>query len=499
MKRLIALALLGLVGIVSLAIPRSAPAQTPDRLRVYDVPRELLYSAHNDDYTVRVRTPGSAWRSLYEYRIRVDADTLQNATLVYFDFAGKVEIEVEKNNGNFAKADLLPARPGIRMVRTGQLLRITLDRPERFSIQFDDDRLHNLHILAGAVAVDKPADDHAIYFGPGLHVPPAGSDRFPVKSGDRIYLAGGAVLRGSFALGHVRDVKISGRGLLYNPGSAIDLDGASNVEIRDLIVVNDEVHDAARVMNIRNSENVFVGEISGFTSGRWSDGINISTSRHVKVDGGYLRVSDDGVVVYAVTDCPICGSRPIPSVGPPGAVAPADTFDIKVRNLTIWNDVAHALFISHFGDPNAPRTISDISFEKIDVVNFDEDDPMWDGVMAIYSGNATLIKKVSFSDIAVERIEEGRLFNFVAGRSMQTILSAQANKAPGRGIESLSLRNITYTGAGMPSRSVFRGLAAGTEIKGVRIENLRVGGRRILSREAAGIDVGPWVSGFSLR
>lgn len=483
----------------AIATATVARGQLPNTLRVYDVPRELLYSAHNDDYTVRVRTPGGPWQNLYEYRIRVDTDTLQNASLVYFDFAGEVELEIEKNNGNFSTTDVLPLRPGMRLQRSGSVVRMTLDKPERFSIQFDGDRLHNLHVMAGNMPADRPAGDGVIYFGPGLHTPPDGSNRFPVKSGDRIYLDGGAVLRGSFALDHVRDVKISGRGLLYNPGSPIDLDGASGVDIRDLILVNDERSDAARGVNIRNSENVSVGEVSLFTSGKWSDGINISTSRHVRIDGGYLRVSDDGVVVYSVTDCPICRTRPIPPVGPPGATQPADTFDIKVRNLTIWNDVAHSLFVGHFGDPDAPRTVSDVTFEKIDIVNFDEDDPMWDGVMAIYSGNATLMKDITFSDINVHRIEEGRLFNIVAGQTTLTYVSAQANRLPGRGIAGVTLRNISFAGNGMPHRSIITGLAAGTEVKDLRIENLRIGGHQVTSAAAAAIDVGPWVTGFSIR
>lgn len=307
------------------------------------------------------------------------------------------------------------------------------------------------------------------------------------------------MLRGSFALDHVENVKISGRGLLYNAGSPVDLDGASDIDIRDLIVVNDERNDAARVMNIRNSQNVSVSQISGFTSGKWSDGLNISTSRHVHIDGGYLRVSDDGVVVYAVTDCPICRNHPIAPVGPPGATQPADTFDITARNLTIWNDVAHSLFVGHFGDADAPRTISDVTFEKIKIVNFDEDDPMWDGVMSIYSGNATFIKNVTFSDIDVQRIEEGRLLNIVAGQTKLTIASAQANKRPGRGIDGLTLRNIHYTGEGLPSRSIISGLSPSTAVRNVTIENLTLGDRTAISPETADIDVGPFVEKLTIK
>ncbi|MFT4090336.1 MAG: glycosyl hydrolase family 28 protein [Asticcacaulis sp.] len=476
----------------------TAQVQSQNTLQVYEVPRELLYTAHNDDFTVRVRTPGGPWQNLYEYRIRVDKDTGQNASLVYFDFTGKVELEIQKNNGRFTTAEMLPQRQGMRLEHDGAIVRMTLDKPERFSIQFDSDRLNNLHILAGAIPEDKP-EAGAIVYGPGFHTPADGSNRFPVKSGDRIYLAPGAVLRGSFALNHVKDVKILGRGLLYNPGHAIDLDGASNIEVRDIIIVNDDRADAARIMNIRNSENVSVKNLSGFTAGKWADGFNISTSRHVTLDGGYLRVSDDAVVVYAVTDCPICKERPIRPVGPPGAAQPADTFDITARNLTIWNDVAHALFISYFGDPDAPRTISDVTFENIDVVNFDEDDLQWDGVMALYSGNATLIKNITFSDIRIHRIEEGRLFNIVAGQTKLTIASAQANTKPGRGIEGVTIRNISYDGKGMPGRSIITGMAPGTEIKDIKIENLRIAGKLITSKEAADIEVGPYVTGFSIK
>lgn len=496
MLRSVIFAAMALLGSAALAAP--ATAGQANTLQVYEVPAQLLYTAHNDDYRVRVRTPGGKWQDLYEYRIRVDKDTLQDATLVYFDFSGKVELEIMKNNGTFGAAELLPQRAGMRLSRNGSILRLTLDKPERFSIQFDEDRLHNLHILAGAIPLDLP-EPGAIVYGPGLHTPADGGNRFPVKSGDRIHLAPGAVLRGSFALNHVKDVKISGRGLLYNPGHAIDLDGASNIEVRDLIVVNDERADAARVMNIRNSELVSVKDLSGFTAGKWADGYNISASRHVTIDGGYLRTSDDALVVYAVTDCPICKERPIRPVGPPGAAQPADTFDIKARNLTIWNDVAHSMFVGHFGDADAPRSISDVSFENIDVVHFDEDDPQWDGVMSIYSGNATRMNNITFSDIRVHRIDEGRLFNIVAGQTRRTIASAQANTRPGRGIEGVTLRNISFEGHGMPGQSIISGLGPGTEIKDIRIENLRVAGKRVGSTEAAGIDVGPYVTGFTLR
>ncbi|MGF7148709.1 hypothetical protein FHS96_002337 [Sphingomonas zeicaulis] len=467
-------------------------AQSQDRLHVYPVVPELMYTAINDDYTVRVRTPGGPWQDLYEYRVQVDTDTKQNASMVYFDFAGTVEIEVMKNNGRFDTVSVAPRSSTVRPQRSGPIVRMTLTRPERFSLQFDDDRLHNLHILAGAPPAPRPAGANVRYFGPGLHVPPEGSDAFPVHSGDRIHMAGGAVLKGAFALEGVRDVKISGRGLLWDPGRAIDLEQARDVEIANLILVNSDRKDAARVMNIRNSESVGVRDVTGFTSGKWSDGINISTSRHVTVEDGYLRVSDDAVVVYAVADCPLCRQRAartgIPDPNPPG-----DTFDINVRNMRIWNDVAHALYVGHFGDLEQPRTIRNVTFENIDIANLDEDDPDWEGAIAIYSGDRTLVRNIRFSDIRVDRIEEGKLINIIAGHN------ARYNKAAGRGIDGVTLRNIGFTGEGMPSASIISGLSAETAVRNVTIDGLRIGGRPMTVPEQADLMVGPFVSGLTIR
>lgn len=196
----------------------SAAAAQSNTLRVYPVPRGLLYSAHNDDYTVRVRPPGGKWQDLYEYHIRGDTDTLQNASLVYFDFSGSVEVEVEKNNGHFSSV-----------------------------------------------------------------------------------------------------------------------------------------------------------------------------------------------------------------------------------------------------------------------------------AMAIFSGDSTLIRNITFSNVRVERIEEGKLINIVAGNN------ARYNTKPGRGIDGVMFKNITYTGNGMPGVSIVRGLSDATAVKHVTIENLRIGKRKVLTPPDADIDVGPFVMGLRIH
>ena len=41
-------------------VAAASGAAAQNKVQVYPVPSALLYSAHNDDYTVRVREPGGA-------------------------------------------------------------------------------------------------------------------------------------------------------------------------------------------------------------------------------------------------------------------------------------------------------------------------------------------------------------------------------------------------------------------------------------------------------
>jgi len=49
-------------------------------LITYPAPKTVVYSMHNDDYTVKVRKPGGALQDLFEYNVKVDMDKAQDAS-----------------------------------------------------------------------------------------------------------------------------------------------------------------------------------------------------------------------------------------------------------------------------------------------------------------------------------------------------------------------------------------------------------------------------------
>jgi hypothetical protein len=460
---------------VALAWASVATAGHASTLQVYPYPPQLQYTHHNDDFTVQARVPGGKWQDLYEWNVKVDHDKPQDASMVYFDFTGTVELRIQKNNGAFSKVGIGP-RTGAPQPRVdGDKVYLTIDHPQNFAVFFDDDRLHNLHIFAGA-PITVPSEPNLVRFGPGLHRPPNGGDFFNVTSGQTVYLDGGAVLQGTFKVDGARNVTILGHGLILPPpgenGNQFDIARSQNVRVEGPIVVQAD----AGVGRVAMSKDVRIADVKGITAGKWTDGINVYSSERVALDRLFMRTSDDCVTVYA---------HRWDFYG--------DARDVKVTSSTLWADIAHAMFVGIHGDSEHPDVIERLTFDNIDVVNVDEDDPEYEGVMAITAGDSNIIRDVTFSNIRVDRIEEAKLFNLHVG------FNPKWNTSPGGGIERVTFRNISYTGDGMPSPSVIFGYDSKRRVRNILIDNLTIAGRKATDTTTANLEVGNFVEGIRFK
>lgn len=102
---------------------------------------------HNDDFTVRVRTKGGEWKETFEYKVQVDMDKVQDASMVQFDMDEPVEVMIKKNNGMIHSVDIRPKSKGIEYKLIENCILFTLDKPQYLSVEFNGDRLHNLHLF----------------------------------------------------------------------------------------------------------------------------------------------------------------------------------------------------------------------------------------------------------------------------------------------------------------------------------------------------------------
>jgi hypothetical protein len=443
--------------------PTASKAQ---ELITYPAPKAVIYSMHSDDYTVRVRKPDGTWQDLFEYKVKVDMDRVQDASMVYFDFSGSVEVSVRRNNGNVQSVRVRPAIHGITPVQNGNVINFTLTKPGKFSVEFDGDKLHNLHVFANPLETNRPdaGDSHVIYFGPGLHTPPENSNgTFKVSKGKTVYIAGGAVVRGKILCDSVENVRILGRGIVDQPSRGVEITHSKNVTVEGIIFINPKHYTiyggASKDLTIRN--------IKSFSCNGWSDGIDLMSCSDVVIDDVFMRNSDDCIAIYGHRWDFYGSAR-----------------NISITNSTLWADIAHPSNIGIHGNTNTVGdTIENITFKNIDILEQDEDDPEYQGCMAINAGDFNLVRNVRYENIRIDDFEEGQLLN------LRIVYNKQYNTGPGRGIENIYFKDIYYAGLNQFTSHI-AGLDKEHNVKGITFENLRINGKLMLDAASANIEAG---------
>jgi hypothetical protein len=461
----------GLVLVLCLLLQSATRAQ---QLVVYPAPQGIIYSQHNDDYTVRVRKPGGEWMDVFEYNVKVDADKVQNASMAYFDFSGKIEVSVRKNNGELKSVKIRPSSYGIHPVVNGNSILFTLCRPRKLSVECNGDKLSNLHLFANAIETHQPSpsDTNLIYFGPGIHTPDNKDLVYRIPSGKTVYIAGGAIVRGKLLCDSVNNVHITGRGILDQPQRGIEITHSVNVTVEGIIVVNPKhytVYGGA-------SRHIIIRNIKSFSCVGWSDGIDLMSCSDVAIDDVFMRNSDDCIAIYGHRWKYFGSAR-----------------NYTITNSILWADVAHPINIGLHGDTRfTGDTLEQFLFKNIDILEHDEDDPDYEGCIAITDGDLNLVRNIHFEDIRIDDFEEGKLINF------RTVYNKKYNTGPGKGIQGISLKNISYNGSNTGG-SIIDGIDSTHIVKGVMFENLRINGKLILDAASGRITVGPFAKAVSFK
>ncbi|MCQ1544211.1 glycosyl hydrolase family 28 protein [Bacteroides clarus] len=408
---------------------------------------------HNDDYTVRVRMLGGEWQDVFEYKVQVDLDKPQDASMVQFDMGSPVEVMVKKNNGTVREVAIRPLNNNIACRQVQNAVFFTLDKPQNLSVEFNGDRLHNLHLFANPMEEEVYSEEAkgVMFFGLGIHRPKdLPNNQIRIPSNTTVYLAPGAVLKAKLLVDNAENVRIIGRGILDHPVRGIEITDAKNVLIDGITVVNPEHYTVFG----GGSSEIVIRNLKTFSCKSWSDGIDMMCCRKVLVDNVFLRTGDDCIALYNHRWNWWGGSS-----------------DITVRNSVLWADVAHPINIGGHGDPDSltGEVIENLTFHNIDILEHDEDDPLYQGCMTVDCGDKNWVRNVLFEDIRVENIQEGRLF-YVKVR-----FNPKYDKQPGNGIEGITFRNITYTGVG-ENASLVQGLDKNRCVRNVVFDSIIING-----------------------
>lgn len=407
-----------------------------------------------DEYAVEVRTTAGEWQSVPTYGVKVDCvekarHNVKWVSMAYFDFSGTVEVRVSKRKGTFAEAAVRPLSYCIQPTRSGNAITFSLSRPMNLSVEFDGDRFNNLHLFANPIDQHKPQRTkgrHLVYFGSGIHQ--LAGDTLRVKSGQTVYVAGGAVVRGTLLLKGVHDVNVYGRGEIHpeGRGAGIEVANCQRVNIDGVIVTQ---------CPVGGSDSVSISNVKAISSYGWGDGLNVFASSNVSYDGVFCRTSDDCTTVYATRAGFTGGCK-----------------NISMRRSVLWADVAHPIFIGLHGNVERPDTIENVTYDDIDILDENELQIDYQGCLAINAGDDNLVRNVRFSNIRVENIRRGQLV------SLRICYNQKYCKAPGRGIENVLFRNISFTGA-PPELSIIAGYDDNRKVKNITFEHLTINGQAI--------------------
>lgn len=429
---------------------------------------------HNDDYTVRVRIPGGEWKDLFEYNVQIDMDKVQDASMVQFDMGSPVEVMVKKNNGTLRETAIRPLNNRVEYKQVQNTIFFTLNKPQYLSVEFNGDRLHNLHLFANPLETETYEKEKKgiMYFGPGVHRPKdLPNNQIRIPSNTTVYLAPGAVVKAKLLIDNAENVRIIGRGILDHPIRGIEITDSRNVLIDGITVVNPDHYTVfgggATGVTIRN--------LKSFSCKGWSDGIDLMCCRNVLIDNVFMRNSDDCIALYNHRWNWWGGSG-----------------DITMQNSILWADVAHPINVGGHGDPDSPtgEVIENLIFRNIDILEHDEDDPPYQGCMAIDCGDKNHVRNILFENIRVESIQEGRLF-YVKVR-----FNEKYDKAPGNSIDGIIFRHITYTGIG-ENPSVIEGLDKERLVKNVTFENVVINGERM--KDLKGVVTNDFIKGIKIK
>ena len=431
---------------------------------------------HNDDYTVKVREAGGEWKDVFEYEVQVDMDRVQSASMVQFDIGSPVEVMVKKNNGTIQDVKIRPLAIGIQHTVNHNAIFFTLTRPQCLSIEFNGDRLHNLHLFANPLETETytESSDKVMYFGPGVHRPKdLPNTQIQIPSNTTVYLAPGAVVKAKLLIDKAENVRIVGRGILDHPIRGIEVTHSKNIWIDGITVINPDHYTVFG----GESTGLTINNLKSFSCKGWSDGIDLMCCSDVLIDNVFMRNSDDCIAIYAHRWNYYGGSR-----------------NVTLQNSILWADIAHPINVGGHGDPESltGETIENLIFRNIDILEHDEDDRDYQGCMAINVGDHNLAQNITFEDIRVEHIQEGQLFH------LRVMYNRKYNTGPGRGVRNIVFRNISCTGK-FVNPSLFEGYDKDRKVEDILFENIVLNGKRVTSPDELNINKREFVDKMHIK
>ena len=322
-------------------------------------------------------------------------------------------------------------RPGkINYKIINGVIEFVLAKPSKLSIEIDGNLFENLFLFAEESENDIPQleDKNVITFKKGVHVL---QDDLLLSSGQTLYLE-----PGSFVYGCVRaigeNIKIVGKGILC--GSKLNHDVAlprkqllkashcENLLIKDIFMIDSPTW----TLMVYDCKNVVIDNVKQISWNENGDGIDICKSENVEVKNVFLRNSDDNISIK---------SRKYPDNE---NLYGFSCQNIYVHDSIFWADKAHCMLVGPEATMGQKSEFKNIRFENIVCLEHCEFMNEYQGVMAIFSADESVIDNVLWKNIEIYNTSFGRLISI----KYTSVFAA----AIGKEVKNIQYENIKYYG-----------------------------------------------------
>ena len=415
-------------------------------------------------------------------------DQTELAGFAHWGMSGPVTVQITTKR-SFTNVVVRPGSREIRPTVSDQTITFSLTKPGQVTVELDGPH-QALHLFADPPETDAPESDTAgvRYFGPGVHRP----GKIQLKSGETLYVAGGAVVYTAVEARGASGVRVLGRGIIDTSeyerdkgGGCIRLTDCSDVKIEGVILRDPDVW-CLSAFGCRDVEIANVKLV-----GLWrynADGIDICNSQNVVVRDSFVRAFDDAIVLKGLN-----WGR--------GDFHERPVRNVRVHDNVIWCDWGRALEIG--AETSAPE-IADVRFRDCDIIRTTHI------AMDIQCGDRALVHDIRYENIRVEiddvcpvpRMQgsrEERYLEDPAGAYVPNLLVIVIGKNPySKDPERGNVRDVIYSNVSVASkrvpRSFFNGLDAEHTVEDILIDNLRLNGEPAVSAADANLSVGRHVS-----
>lgn len=445
-------------------------------------PLSLAYASAS---TVRPHPtlPGLAISALYSvrvdgidvptHRITVNPfshyrDIAAEGAMASFDFAGAVTVEVTVHRP-VSGIVVRPLSRGIVPSFVDGTVTFVLDRPGQFVLEFDGKQTLPLLLFANPPEEDvpQPGAPGVIYFGPGDHR--AGQIR--VRSGETLYLAPGALVRGAIVAEDAENVTIRGRGVLYGgdyPRGAFDdakfvmLTRCRGASVEGIVLLDGFGWN----MRVLASSDIEVRNVKIVGWRRNTDGINPVSSSRVRIRDNFILGQDDGISIKG-------NARYSPEV-----------VDIEIVGNVFWQYFMRSIVVG--GEMSMIERVADIVVRDNDILHssYNPRHPR-DAALSVWNVDSATITGVLFENIRVE--------NCVRLVRIGVAVNRHSRDATRGRIEGIVFRDIVAHNG--PAIVEITGMSPEHDVKDIRFENVVVGGRRIVDPTMIFVETNEFVTG----